>query len=216
MVAEVALNSFFGLRGGYSCQLIRWSRAADQLPTIISVYTLHPAYKLSFSADNLDDAGAMHPSRRPAFRIMLILAVIYAPAMFLVGPILVVLGSIVFFFMPVALLGIWKALRCVTSRFQCQQPIKQPAEEPLRGEEIKEIEENRAKEAKKELDSKIMLVPFIIYTQFVGEAMTRFLLRESWAASLYNTWAARTAKEYFCHFLNSDVATKGLVFVGLM
>lgn len=63
------------------------------------------------------------------------------------------------------------------------------------------------------LAGNLLIVPAIAYIQFVGEALARWAHGDGYFQALYSTWAARTAHDYFCHIVKSNV-TIALAFLG--
>lgn len=50
---------------------------------------------------------------------------------------------------------------------------------------------------------KVLLIPLMVYWQFIGEAMVRVYAGQYRWEALLNTWVARTANSYIPHFLGS-------------
>lgn len=150
---------------GYTCQTLRWSRAADQLPVIMS-------------ALNLIWADGAHPSRVVLGAPMILLSIMYIPPMALTGLFYISWGTIIFF--PVALavgtialvMGkITMGMIAFTGRTKFDDVF----------------------------GAKLLLVPAVVYIQFVGESTARFAMGESWYGSMHSTWAARHFANYGCH-----------------
>merc|ERR1712025_515029 len=70
-IVTLIFSIFFALPG-YTCQALRWTRAADQLPTMLGVYASYLAYTY----------GKLHADRQALLMPTGLLSLLYAPPIF--------------------------------------------------------------------------------------------------------------------------------------
>lgn len=182
-----------------------------QLPNIVTALGLKAQW------------GTMHYRRKMMAVPFVVASVVYVPSLLLTIVTHVLPGSLVFWHLTL-LYSVASALfQKLVGAATALKERKEKLFEPLRAPEQENMESasenqpapsllHRGTSYKDlmnvpvpivSLETKFLLVPTVIYIQFVGEAMARFYAGENWWESQYHTWAERTLPRYVGHLEGS-------------
>lgn len=175
LVSNVALGVYApALLQDYNCSSLRWTRGASQLPNILQMMVILP------------NVTHYHWLRGVVSAPFIVTSILYAPPVLLAFVTHVMPGAVVYPPLTLLLVVAMAAMLVVASRLG------------LDGGEALELPsyDERSRRVKFQLQSKLALVPLVLFCQFVGEAMVRLMRGQGWWPSLYTTWAERTLGAY--------------------
>eukprot|EP00927_Polykrikos_kofoidii_P031904 TRINITY_DN27318_c0_g1_i1.p1 TRINITY_DN27318_c0_g1~~TRINITY_DN27318_c0_g1_i1.p1 ORF type:complete len:422 (+),score=70.24 TRINITY_DN27318_c0_g1_i1:79-1344(+) len=185
------------VRWVYNCSTLRWTSGSTQLPNIVVAFVLSTKRNI------------MHRRRVWMAMPFAFASIAYSPPLALAMISHVLLGLVVYPHLTLLLMAFVFCLfrsgakahaKATTDHEDCSSKALLLA--PLQQDMVNTLEAVEGQEAQGaafQLAFKLMLVPLVLYIQFVGEATARFYAGEGWWGSQRNTFMERSTARYIEH-----------------